>query len=627
MDFRFVRGSGTLLFAVLLSLLVPTALHAQQRIVELEFTPTSRAQIAIWIETADGEFLQTLRLTEATALRGIGNRPGAMQMNSGFHWPYGRREGVLPVWAHRRQSAQEPFRRVIFQDRASEGFASRTSNDASPDSYFCLSFNQSTTTRDALDAVTCASQFNSDKGRYLTDSDVSNGYAEPYELENGEETMMRAMDTGALYPPRRDLPELLGMDHEDVLRFADDAAVAMPEIDAVTMATLPGAETRTFRFNVPEDWADGDYSIFVEVNVEGDYNTSYGPERYPTPTLGTGTWDHWARSYGYPYRGQPSVVYEIPVQISRSGDDVRVNAPIGYGSTHGEDGEIRPLDETISDDPGGSPGSGADRLLADNGGARIRVTVPATNVCAGDDPPPQCFTSCGPEAPCDEGFLCDPGSRECLGRCDVELTPGIPTGMTLELDEEKSWEFAHVGFIAPELDRPLSAYEVRVATTPFEPGMNFNTWGTEAKAASLEDVAVVVPTGAAPGERIEFEIGHLQPQTEYYVGVRAVDDCNASSGVSVAQVVTTEIIFTTVSPCFVATASYGTPMADEIRALRRFRDRHLLSNAPGRAFVDAYYEYGPTLAEWVGASDERRAATRTVLQPLVSLANWLGGDS
>jgi hypothetical protein len=115
------RGLALFLLCSLVS-----AAHAQDRIVEVHFTPTARAQIAIWVETADGTFLRTLRLTEATARRGIGNRPGALQMNSGFHWPYGRREGVLPVWAHRRVAAQEPFPRVIFQNRASEGYASRT---------------------------------------------------------------------------------------------------------------------------------------------------------------------------------------------------------------------------------------------------------------------------------------------------------------------------------------------------------------------------------------------------------------------------------------------------------------------------------------------------------------------
>jgi hypothetical protein len=71
------------------------------------------------------------------------------------------------VWAHRRAAAPdaEQFRRVIFQNRRSEGDASRTSSDFSEDSYFCLSFRSGD---EALDAVSCASTFNSDKGRAAT---------------------------------------------------------------------------------------------------------------------------------------------------------------------------------------------------------------------------------------------------------------------------------------------------------------------------------------------------------------------------------------------------------------------------------------------------------------------------
>src|SRR5687767_7841507 len=96
---------------------------------KLSFVPTDRAQIAVWVERADGTFVATLALTHATSTLGIGNRPGALQMNSGFRWPYGRREGVLPVWAHRRAEAPgaRKFKRVIFQNRV-EGYASRTTN-------------------------------------------------------------------------------------------------------------------------------------------------------------------------------------------------------------------------------------------------------------------------------------------------------------------------------------------------------------------------------------------------------------------------------------------------------------------------------------------------------------------
>ena len=124
--------------------------------------------------SADGTFLCTVGLTQAVSVRGIGNRPGATQMNSGYHWPYGRREGVLPIWAHRRAAAPGAvqFPRVIFQ-QPPEGYASRTCEDSTRDSYFCLSFTAESTRKDALDAVSCASVFNSDKGRIMTADDVT----------------------------------------------------------------------------------------------------------------------------------------------------------------------------------------------------------------------------------------------------------------------------------------------------------------------------------------------------------------------------------------------------------------------------------------------------------------------
>jgi len=152
-------------------------------LIEVRFKPVESAQLALWIEHDTGELAGTVRLTEAVASRGIGNRPGASEMNSGFRWPYGRREGVLPIWATRRANAPgaKQFRRVIFQDRTSEGLASRTSNDQSIDNYYCLSFDRSHSTKAALDAVSCASVFSSDKGRFITDGDVNRDYGEPYE--------------------------------------------------------------------------------------------------------------------------------------------------------------------------------------------------------------------------------------------------------------------------------------------------------------------------------------------------------------------------------------------------------------------------------------------------------------
>jgi hypothetical protein len=303
---------GLLTFcAVFLGLSVGSSALAQAPTLELNFTPTDRTQIAVWVEKEDGTFMGTLALTYAVAKLGIGNRPGALQMNSGFRWPYGRREGVLPVWAHRRAAAPgaKPWKRVIFQNRTSEGRASRTSMDMSPDSYYCLSFQRDQSGKQALDAVTCASVFSSDKGRYITDGDVANGYGEPYEDSPGS-GRYRKLDLNSLYPPRRDVDRCTQQncaDHADVADFRNHALAVMPELDAVTRATLQGNRPAQWLFTLPAEWPKADrYKLFVEVNVEGDYNAPYDDVTYPTPKTPADGWDTWAQQYGFAFRGQRS---------------------------------------------------------------------------------------------------------------------------------------------------------------------------------------------------------------------------------------------------------------------------------------------------------------------------------
>lgn len=72
--------------------------------------------------------------------------------------------------------------------------------------------------------------------------------------------------------------------------------------------------------------------------------------------------------------------------------------------------------------------------------------------------------------------------------------------------------------------------------------------------------------------------------------------------------------------CFIATAAYGYYSAPQVRALREFRDRHLMTSSPGRAFVKWYYQHSPKAAEFMIAHPVLKPLARVALLPAVFLA-------
>ncbi len=562
------------------------------RAVVFRFTPTERAQIAIWIEKPDGTFLSTVALTQAVSVRGIGNRPGATQMNSGYHWPYGRREGVLPLWAHRRASAPGAmqFPRVIFQNRP-EGYASRTCEDSTPDTYFCLAFTGNSH-KDGLDAISCASQFNSDKGRFGSGM-------EPAEIEGVD--VFRALDGISFYPPRRDVTacDLKGVpspcmggngscnDHPDAATFADVARRVMPDIDAVTMATPP-PDTQEVMFSVPDAWAQGDYVAWLEINTEGDYNQTFNDVVFPTP-LDSTKWDSWAMTNGYPYRGQPSVVFSVPFTLGLSGTYATAH-PVGYGSVDGLEpnaAEMHTMDATISDDPISAPGSGADRLRMPGAlEAQERLAIEVRD----------------------------------LEFCENHLPPEGPTEVSVApVDDPKhSFEWARLHFVAPAHFLPIAKYEVRTSTD--DSIVNDFNHGIPAFGASRKQEALMVPAGAPAGSSVDVDFGGLKQTTHYWVAVRAVDVCNRVGPHAVAEVTTTRPAYTQLSGCFVATAAFGSALEPEVSAMRRVRDRLRVESSLFAVATELYARSGPAAADVLRRSDLARAFARRLIGPLGSAA-------
>ncbi|HXU02497.1 MAG TPA: CFI-box-CTERM domain-containing protein [Polyangia bacterium] len=598
--------------AATIALTAGAAHAADQRAIVFTFTPTDHAQIAVWIESADGTFLSTVALTQAVAVHGIGNRPGASQMNSGFHWPYGRREGVLPIWAQRRASAPDAlqFPRVIFQAR-SEGYASRSCSDSTPDSYYCLSFTPDNT-RKQLDAVTCASVFNSDKGRIITPADVAAGYAEPTATGDPPtwQEVRRPLGLTSLYPPRRDFtscakPSTVNFcmggsdpcwDHPDSATYVDRVRAVMSDIDVVTMATPPGKVQQSWMFSVPAAWADGEYVAYLEINTEGDYNPTFSATRFatpcsPYPSCSLTSWDSYAVEFGYPYRGQPSVAFRVPFTLGAAAQ-FSTSAPVGFGSVDGTPadlGTMHPMDATITDDPTNAPGSGADRLLMNAPlASRLGVEV-----------------------------------RQCINEAPA---PEMPADFTVApvADVKHSHQWGHLHFVVPANSAGrISRYEVRTSKTdPIVPGDATSfIHGLPAQVASLTTDALTIPTDGAPGTDVDVDFGGLTPMTHYWVGIRAVDGCNRPSPHAVAEMDTTRVHYTQLpSGCFIATAAWGSAMEPAVAAMRHARDR-LLADVPLFAVAaDLYGHSGPPAARVLGRSDTARALVRQFLGPLATAA-------
>lgn len=72
--------------------------------------------------------------------------------------------------------------------------------------------------------------------------------------------------------------------------------------------------------------------------------------------------------------------------------------------------------------------------------------------------------------------------------------------------------------------------------------------------------------------------------------------------------------------CFIATAAYGSLLEPHVALLREFRDSYLLTNVPGRIFVDFYYTYSPPVAEVIAQNEILKLLVRIALLPLIGFA-------
>ncbi len=115
----------------------------------------------------------------------------------------------------------------------------------------------------------------------------------------------------------------------------------------------------------------------------------------------------------------------------------------------------------------------------------------------------------------------------------------------------------------------------------------------------------------------------LLPYTTYYYRVRAYnlsENSPYSNQASATTSVKHDDDDNTHWYCYIGTIISGTPAERHLKTLRDFRDKYLLTNGPGRMFVQVYYRISPSLAELVRQSEFARLAGRMILIPVIYAA-------
>jgi len=98
----------------------------------------------------------------------------------------------------------------------------------------------------------------------------------------------------------------------------------------------------------------------------------------------------------------------------------------------------------------------------------------------------------------------------------------------------------------------------------------------------------------------------IQKREEHRTGEKIIRDNNETENIE---------------DCFIASAVYGTPLNDEIKILRNFRDLKLRKNLFGKIFISLYDRFGPVAAFYIRNNESRRQwARENIVEPFLEFA-------
>jgi hypothetical protein len=180
---------------------------------------------------------------------------------------------------------------------------------------------------------------------------------------------------------------------------------------------------------------------------------------------------------------------------------------------------------------------------------------------------------------------------------------------------------AETTFTMPGQDTTVTAnfeesgeYTLTMAASPIMGGTAYDVTGT-----SPYNQGEVVTVQAVAASGYQFA-GWAAP-----AGTFANSYATATTFTMPAQnvvITSTFQVASTSTGCFIATAAYGSPAAEQLDVLRGFRDGVLLESTAGSQLVDLYYRLSPPIADFVSGNSFLGTVVREILvDPVV----WVVG--
>ncbi len=174
------------------------------------------------------------------------------------------------------------------------------------------------------------------------------------------------------------------------------------------------------------------------------------------------------------------------------------------------------------------------------------------------------------------------------------------------------WITARVGVISTTTSTTTLT---TVSTTTTTSTTTITTGTTATVTETVETTATETTTATEVTERT---LTATVTETERHIEVRT------------EQITTTQVVTQTVTPqtgiggrCLVATAAFGSELAQPVQALRDYRDGFVLQTFGGRIFMDVfnsfYYSWSPAVAELERQNHLLREAVKYLIYPLIGV--------